>query len=204
MASSAVCGGRSEPPAPRSPRFPRHRLLPQPGGFEGISAMAEELQPAELSISDREDLKEVDHDRDAAFRPLPLWRMKTRTRSSGASMNSSGSRASSSQVLRYCSVKVMTSAMPRRCCGASGYVRWSCQSTSICGSRCSAWASLDSSSRMKALNASAHRSASSWTFPSDIARAVSPGGVSEAAADRQLRDRVTGIGTVECPPLTRK
>jgi hypothetical protein len=29
--------------------------------------MAEELDPAHFSISDREDLKEVDHDRDAAF-----------------------------------------------------------------------------------------------------------------------------------------
>ena len=45
-------------------------LLQQPGGFEGVGAMAEELDLAHLPVSDREDLKEVDHYRDAAFPPL--------------------------------------------------------------------------------------------------------------------------------------
>jgi len=44
-------------------------LLQQPGGFEGVGAMAEELDLAHLPVSDREDLKEVDHYRDAAFPP---------------------------------------------------------------------------------------------------------------------------------------
>jgi hypothetical protein len=40
--------------------------------------MAEELHLAQLSISDREEFKEVEHDRDAAFPTSPRWRTKTR------------------------------------------------------------------------------------------------------------------------------
>jgi hypothetical protein len=44
-----------------------HRLLREPGGFEGCGAMAEDLHLPHVSISDSVDLKVVDHDRDAAF-----------------------------------------------------------------------------------------------------------------------------------------
>lgn len=37
-------------------------LLPQPGDFEGVRVMAEELDLGHLSVSDREDLKKVDID----------------------------------------------------------------------------------------------------------------------------------------------
>src|SRR5215207_821726 len=47
--------------------FLRHRLLRQPGGFEGAGAMAEEVNPAHLSISDRAELKGVGFDRDATL-----------------------------------------------------------------------------------------------------------------------------------------
>jgi hypothetical protein len=47
---------------------PKQRsLLREPGSFEGVGAMAEELRLAHLFISDREDLKEVDRDWDAAL-----------------------------------------------------------------------------------------------------------------------------------------
>src|SRR3954462_612324 len=63
---SFVDAGCSEP-AYRSPGWSEQRLLPQPGGFEGVSAMAEVLDLAQLPMSDREELHEVDHDRDAAL-----------------------------------------------------------------------------------------------------------------------------------------
>jgi hypothetical protein len=46
-----------------------HRLPPQPDRFEGISAMADVLQLAHPSTSDRDDLEEVDDERDAALPP---------------------------------------------------------------------------------------------------------------------------------------
>lgn len=45
------------------------RLLRKPGGIEGVGVMTEELDLADLSISDRPELKEVDDDRDAALPP---------------------------------------------------------------------------------------------------------------------------------------
>jgi hypothetical protein len=38
-----------------------------PAASRGVGAMAEELDPAHFSISDREDLKEVDHDSGRRF-----------------------------------------------------------------------------------------------------------------------------------------
>ena len=104
--------------------------------------------------------------------PRPLWRMRPRTRPPGASTSSSGSPTMSTHPSRYCSVNSRNSATPRRCCGVSGYVCWSRQWSSNCGSKGSAMASPDSSPRMNALNSlKVLRTIS--TFSCDIAYAVS-------------------------------
>jgi hypothetical protein len=50
-------------------RFSSKALLRQPGGFEGVGVMAEDLHLSSLSISDRPQLKEVGFDREAALPP---------------------------------------------------------------------------------------------------------------------------------------
>jgi hypothetical protein len=126
------------------------RELGQPDGFEGVGAMAEELDLTHPSIADREDRKEVDLDWDAAFPASATLADGGHDTVPWGSMTSSGSAARPDHVLPYCSPNSRISGAPRRFCGVSGYVCWSRQWASNCGSRTSARASLDSSPHMNA------------------------------------------------------
>ena len=74
-------------------------LVSATGGFEGLVAMAEEVQLAHSSIPDREDLKELGFVWYAAHSASPALPDCVRTRLPGASMKSSGSQTKSIHLL---------------------------------------------------------------------------------------------------------
>ena len=95
-------------------------LLPQPGGFEGLGAVEEDLQPRNPSIPNRPEVETSSVSRAASSESRRNWRAQTRTRPSDPSMNSNGSTATSDHSSRTRSRNASSSPAPRTRSGVPG------------------------------------------------------------------------------------
>ena len=59
--------------------LPRHRLFPQPHGFEGLVLTQDRFEPYDPVATEGPELKETQFDGDSAALPCPTWRPSTNT-----------------------------------------------------------------------------------------------------------------------------